>query len=103
MKKIEFGINDMAQVILTDEGREVREFFLQRFLGNIPGDLKLDKPSTLRVPLWQVMLIFGGSFGKDKGSLFVGDRIQIEVPDDGSCVYIEENSIHDSKACMYRV
>lgn len=95
MEKIEFGINDMVQVILTDEGKGILKHFLKRFCGEPPYDLLPDDQEVLRVPLWQIFLIFGNSFASGKEPLFVRNRIQIEIPNDGSCRYIEETDISE--------
>lgn len=95
MKKIEFDINVIALVALTDAGKEALTFFLKRFPHGAPDDLKLAGGKMLQKPLWQIMHIFGNSFGAGKGSLFVGDTIQIAVPNDGSCRYIEETDISE--------
>ena len=93
MKKIEFSISDMAQVVLTDEGKKALKHFSTRYPHGAPDDLKSDDQGVLRQPLWLVMHIFGSSFEASMESLFVNSRIQIEIPDDNSCLYIEEDNL----------
>ncbi len=95
MKKIEFSSNDIAQVTLTNDGMRVWENFQKRYLHGTPSDLKLNDRGTQRIPFWQMMLIFGSHFSMDKDPVFVRNRIQIEIPDDGSCCYIEETDISE--------
>ena len=82
MKEIKFDVNNMAQVELTEDGKKTLEHFLKRFVGEGPDDLKLDGQGILRRPFWQIMVIFGSSFGLGRGLIFVNNQIQVEVPND---------------------
>ena len=90
MRKIGLDVNITVQTILTNDGKEVYKNFTKRFREGIPHELKLDSRGTLRTTLWKLMLIFGNSFAMERDPLFIGNRIDLEIPDNKSLVYTEE-------------
>lgn len=55
--KIDINLNDMCEVVLTEHGANVwNDQFLE---AKVAPTLRLQKGAALRVPLWELMAVFG--------------------------------------------
>lgn len=79
-KKVIMNMNSMIKVTLTNDGKRHLALHEQIYTKPPVSPLTADSDGTLRLPLWQVMQIFGAHMHQSRSDLpFIDNQIEVMV------------------------